>query len=70
MLVMEFIIMKGRLKAVESSTSDNHNIQSLNFGIINRENLGGSSSGSCAQEGKADNGSFNSMVGYGICRRF
>lgn len=58
-----------RLKVVESSTSDNHNIQSLNFGIINRRNFGGFSSGSCAQRGKVDNGNFNSMGGYSSGRR-
>lgn len=47
-----------------------HNIQSLNFEIINRGNFGGFSSGSCAQGGKSDNDSFNSMGGHGSGRRF
>lgn len=67
---MQFVIMKERLKAVESITSDNHNIQSLNFGILNRGNFGGFSSGSCAQGGKADNGNFNRMGAYSSGRRF
>lgn len=58
------------LKVVESSTSDNHNIQSLNFGIINRRNFGGFSSGSCAQRGEVDNGNFSSMGEYSSSRRF